>query len=36
MDEPEIPQRKGDWHLLRELGSGGQGTVYLATRALGS
>jgi serine/threonine-protein kinase len=34
-DTPQTNQRVGPWRLLREIGSGGMGTVYLAARVDG-
>jgi serine/threonine-protein kinase len=36
MREPETGRRLGPWRLLRPLGKGGMGTVYLAERADGA
>ena len=33
--EPPLPERIGPWHVLREIGRGGMGVVYLGERADG-
>jgi len=33
---PAVPERVGPWRLVREVGQGGMGTVYLAERADGA